>query len=31
MIKWDKTKATKEQQMQYMMLDKFPNDFVIKF
>lgn len=28
MIKWDKTKATREQQMQYMMLDKFPNDFV---
>lgn len=28
MIKWDKAKATKEQQMQYMMLDKFPNDFV---
>ena len=28
MIKGDKAKATKEQQMQYMMLDKFPNDFV---
>ena len=28
MIKWDKNKATREQQMQYMMLDKFPNDFV---
>lgn len=28
MIKLDKTKATREQQMQYMMLDKFPNDFV---
>lgn len=28
MIKWDKTKATREQQIQYMMLDKYPNDFV---
>lgn len=28
MIKWDKNKAIREQQMQYMMLDKFPNDFV---